>query len=154
MKVDLDDYRYKLTIPEMEHRFDKWSSTDLAAEMNKVKTMKEDLETALKFFNGLYDYLRITKLPRQMEEEGLESLTMLNIGRINLTGDMYVTCPKNNKERLLQFLRDAGKESLIKEDVNASTLKAAVKEMMKKGEELPEGLLKIVPFTRAAITKQ
>jgi hypothetical protein len=154
MVIDLEDYKYKPTIPEMEARFDMWGSLDLAAEMNEIRAIKEELETALKYINTLYDYVRINKLPKQMEEEGIESLTLFNVGRVNLTGDMYVLCPKENKSRLHQYLMDIGKGDLITEVVNASSLKAAVKEMIKKGEELPEGLLKITPFTRAVITKK
>lgn len=153
MIVDLEEYRFKLTIPELESKFDGWKSIELAEHMYEIKAIKEDMETALKYINGEYDHIRKHKLPEQMEEEGIEALTLLNIGRVNLSGDMYVTCAKTNKKKLFQWLRDVGKGDLIQEDVNPSTLKAAIKEMMKKGDKIPDGILKVAPFTKASITK-
>jgi len=40
---------------------------------------------------------------------------------------------------------------LIQPTVNAQTLKAFVKERMKAENELPDGILKVTPFSRAVI---
>ena len=44
-------------------------------------------------------------------------------------------------------------EDEVAETVNASTLKATVKNMYKTGEQVPEELLNVSPFERASITK-
>jgi hypothetical protein len=72
---------------------------------------------------------------------------------VSLTADMHVSIKADQKGPFYEWLRDNGRTDLIQENVNPSTLKATVKTMFKNGEEVPEHLLNVSPFTRASITK-
>ena len=100
-----------------------------------------------------YDLIRFYLLPDLMEEEGIEGIKVAGVGRVNLQGDMWVSTRKGSSLELIQWLKDNGFEDIPKEGVNASTLKAWVKEQKLAGSEIPEELLNITPFTRASITK-
>lgn len=134
-------------------QYDALTVVELVTAMHKIQQNKEALETQLKEVNRHFDYLRITKIPTTMEDEGVNKITVTGIGRVSLTADMHVSIKAEQKESFYEWLRDNGRTDLIQENVNASTLKAAVKTMFKNGEEVPEHLLNVSPFTRASITK-
>jgi len=140
-----------------ENQFSKYdgitSVTILVAAMYALQQRKEKLEEELKELNKEYDFLRITKVPSCMEEEGVQRITVAGIGRVSLTADMHVSVKSEQRERFFEWLRDNGRGDLIQDTVNASTLKAAVKKMFANGEDIPEDLLNVSPFTRASITK-
>jgi hypothetical protein len=152
--IDLKDYKFPPTLEELENLYKVSGAMDLIIGMDNLRQIKDKLEMALKTVNKEYDYIRINRLPEQMDEESIDGIRVDGIGRVSLTGDMYVSCSADNREWLKEFLTDIGKGSLITSTVNSSSLKAVVKDMMKKGEEIPEGMLNITPFTRASITKR
>lgn len=134
-------------------QYDSLTVVELVTVMHKIQQNKDVLEAKLKEVNKHFDYLRITKIPTAMEDEGVNKITVTGIGRVSLTADMHVSIKAEQKESFYEWLRDNGRTDLIQENVNASTLKAAVKTMFKNGEEVPEHLLNVSPFTRASITK-
>lgn len=127
--------------------------TDIIKMMAQVEADKAELESKLKEINARYDTIRLRVIPERFDEDGIKIMNLTGIGRVQLAGDMYVSIPAGKREAAYEYLRDIGKGSLITPNVNPSTLKAAVKAMMKAGTELPEDLFKITPFTRASITK-
>lgn len=135
------------------NKFDGLSLVDLVTAMYEVQRRKETLEEHLKDVNKEFDFLRITKIPEQMQDDGIERLSVAGIGRVSLTADMHVSVKAGEKERFFEWLRDNGRSDLIQENINPSTLKAAVKKMFANGEDVPDALLNVSPFTRASITK-
>ena len=133
--------------------YDAMALKDLIVSMHAIQLQKEIIEGQLKDINAEFDFLRITKIPTQMEDEGVDRITITGIGRVSLTADLHVSVKTDMKAKFYDWLRDNGRSDLISETVNASTLKAAVKGMYKAGEEIPEDLLNVSPFTRASITK-
>lgn len=135
---------------------DEYAGLDLLtmiAKMKEVSAIKEKQEDKLKNINAAYDVLRLELIPAKMEEEGIERLSVAGIGRVSLTGDMYVSTRKDHIEEFYGWLRDSGLGDLIQETVNSSTLKAFVKKRIQAGEPVPEDFVKVTPFTRASITK-
>jgi len=130
------------------------TTLELIKEFDLLRRIKEKLEEKLKEINKKYDFIRITVIPNRFESEGIESMKVEGVGRINLTGDMYVSILPDKKTEAYDFFRDIGKGSLITETINSSTLKAAVKQMILSGEEVPDSIVKVTPFTRASITKK
>lgn len=124
---------------------------DLVACMQIVRAEKDRLEEMLKIENARYDLLRIELIPASMEDEGVERVTYEGIGRVNLTGDLYVQV--QNKSGLMDWLSDEGMGDLIQPTANSSTLKAFIKRRIAAGQEIPEEFVKVSPFTRASITK-
>ena len=140
---------------ELSNQFSQYDSMDvvqLISAMHKFMERIDSLQEQLKALNKEYDFLRITKVPQKMEDEGIERLTVAGIGRVSLTADMHVSIKANQREKFYEWLRDNGRTDLLQETINPSTLKAAVKGMYKSGEEVPEDLLNVSPFTRASIT--
>ena len=133
--------------------YDAMALKDLIVSMHAIQLQKEIIEGQLKDINAEFDFLRITKIPTQMEDEGVDRITITGVGRVSLTADMHVSVKTDMKAKFYDWLRDNGRSDLISETVNASTLKAAVKGMYKAGEVIPEDLLNVSPFTRASITK-
>jgi hypothetical protein len=88
-----------------------------------------------------------------MEEDGVDRINVTGIGRVSLTADMHVSVKADLKSEFFTWLRDTGRGDLLQENINPSTLKAAVKKMFREGEEVPDTLLNVSPFTRASITR-
>jgi hypothetical protein len=133
--------------------YDGMTVVECVEAMHKVALAKEKLEEQLKVLNKEYDFLRITKVPEKMQDEGIERLTVAGVGRVSLTADMHVSVKADQRERFFEWLRDNGRSELLQETINPSTLKAAVKKMYRSGEDVPEDLLNVSPFTRASITQ-
>lgn len=141
---------------EMQNEFSQYDSislVDLVTAMAELQRYKEALEDSLKLVNKELDFLRITKIPGQMEDEGIDRITVSGVGRVSLTADMHVSVKADKKPEFFEWLRDNGRGDLLQENINPSTLKATIKGLVKNGEEIPEDLLNVSPFTRAAITK-
>jgi len=133
--------------------YDGMTLMELIREMRRVQMAKDETETELKKLNKHFDFLRITKVPQMMEDEGIRNLNVEGVGRVSLTADMHVSIKDGQKESFYEWLRDNGRSDLIQPNVNPSTLKATVKNMVKEGEVVPEEMLNVSPFTRASITK-
>jgi hypothetical protein len=133
--------------------YDGMTLMELIREMRRVQLAKDDTEAELKKLNKHFDFLRITKVPQMMEDEGIRNLNVEGVGRVSLTADMHVSIKDGQKESFYEWLRDNGRADLIQPNVNPSTLKATVKNMVKEGEVVPEEMLNVSPFTRASITK-
>jgi hypothetical protein len=133
--------------------YDPMSLVELAHAMSTVQGRKDALEEQLKVVNKEFDFLRITKIPSKMEEEGVNLINVTGIGRVSLTADMHVSVKADRRPEFFVWLRDNGRGDLVQENINPSTLKAAVKKMFREGEEIPDQLLNVSPFTRASITR-
>ena len=100
-----------------------------------------------------YDFIRNVALPTKMEDSGVESTTLSGIGRISLAAMLNVSVPKANQADFYEWLRENGHGDVISLTANSSTVKALIQEQMRKGEEVPEDLIKINAFTQTRITK-
>lgn len=133
----------------------QYKDTDLMGcilAMHAVRARKDKGEETMAKINAEYDALRIDLIPKKMEDQGLETITVKGIGRVGLTGDMYVK--QADKAKLFTWLRKLKLGDLITEGVNASTLKAFLRKRIKEGKPIPDAdVVKITPFSRASITK-
>lgn len=134
--------------------YDELPLIELIKEMYIIQGEKEDVEGDLKNLNKHLDFLRFTKIPQVMEDQGIKNISVEGVGRVSLTADMHVSVKAEMKEMFYTWLRDNGRQDLIQPTINSSTLKATVKNMVKTGEEIPDDLLNVSPFTRASITKK
>jgi hypothetical protein len=134
-------------------KYDGSSLVDLVHAMSTLQNRKETVEEQLKIINKEFDYLRIVKIPTTMEDDGVDRINVTGVGRVSLTADMHVSVKADKKGEFFVWLRDNGRGDLLQENINPSTLKAAVKSMYKNGEEIPESMVNVSPFTRASITR-
>lgn len=129
------------------------SIPQLAAELRKLKDLKEAQEEDLKDTNKAIEEITKIILPEKMDDEGISNIKIDGVGRITLRGEVYASILAANREAAYEWLRDTGRASLISNTVNASSLKAAVKEWIKNGEEIPDDLIKVTPITVAVLTR-
>lgn len=117
---------------------------------------KEDLEN-LKLHQSQaqkrFDEVRKIKLPALMEEMGIDNVKITGIGRISIRQEAYAGMNKDHKVEAYEWLEANGHGDLIQPTVNGSTLKAFLKEQVKKGEIIPDDLFNFTPFEMAIITK-
>lgn len=158
-KLGLEEFQRKDLYKE---RHKDLKAVDLATRMLMVEQLKDYLENIGKYLSAEYDTIRLELVPNAMDNEKLNSpLNVAGVGRVSLTGDMYVTVrsaePEEGvdyKANLYHWLREHELGDLIQESVNSSTLKAFVKGRIKEGKPYPSDCLKVTPFTRASITKK
>ena len=125
----------------------------LAGELRKLKELKEAMEEDLKETNKFIEEITKQILPEKMDDQGISNIKIDGVGRITLRGEVYASILAANRDAAYQWLRDTGRASLISNTVNASSLKAACKEWLKNGEEIPEDLIKVTPVTVAVLTR-
>jgi hypothetical protein len=126
---------------------------DAIRAMAELRARKDALEEQSKAIGAEYDYLRLEYVPERMEQEGIQNMKVDGVGKVSLRGDLYVSVLADNRDAFHEWLRETGRGDLIRDTVNASTLKAAAKDWIRSGEELPESLIKVTPYTQAVITK-
>lgn len=126
---------------------------DMIKEMAEMQRRKELLEGKMKEVNKRLDQLRLSEIPEMMAALEIPNITVTEIGRVTLTADVYASIPPDGKEQAYEWLNDNGFGNCITETVNASTLKALMRRRLRDGEEIPEKLFRITPFTRASITR-
>lgn len=125
----------------------------LAGELRKLKELKEAMEEDLKETNKFIEEITKQILPEKMDDQGISNIKIDGVGRITLRGEVYASILAANRDAAYQWLRDTGRASLISNTVNASSLKAACKEWLKNGEEIPGDLIKVTPVTVAVLTR-
>ena len=137
----------KLPYPE----FESMDLFALAAVMAQVKERLEEAKTVKTGLQKKFDHLRLIMIPNAMDEEDITNVTFEGIGRVTLTSDVYASIV--NKVDAFKWLQENNHGGLIQPTVNASSLKAMIKDGLKKAEIFPEDLFKVTPFSRASITK-
>ena len=126
-------------------------AVEMARFMNELMLANEMAEELKSTIGKVYDWVRTGVLPEKMDEEGLELLRVEGVGRVSLTSDINVSVV--NKDESFKWLEESGHGDMITETVNASSLKALLRRLIRDGKEVPEVIYKVTPFTRASITK-
>lgn len=138
---------------QLMETFGDMSLTELAAEFQKAK---DELDRCTKIktqAQKLHDFLAENVIPERMDEEGFDTVKIAGIGRLQVKSDIRCVCPARNRDELAEWLRNHDHGTLVSTTVNASTLKAFVKEQMKEGGDYPDDLLTISPYSKASIVK-
>lgn len=125
----------------------------LCEAMKKLEDQKAALEEQLSGVNGELDKLRKIQIPEKMGALGLRNATFEGLGRVQLAEDIYASTREGQKDAAMTWLRDTGYDAMITETVNASTLKALLRRMLKDGVPYPDQIFNVTPFTRASIVK-
>lgn len=137
---------------DLKDHYKTMKIADLAAELKRLKGQMVDAKAAHTQAQTMYDFLSISVLPEIMDDIGVELVRVKDVGRLQLASDIRCSCPADAKDGLQDWLEEKGHGELISSVVNASTLKAFVKEQMKMGNKYPQ-MLKVEPFTRATVVK-
>lgn len=132
---------------------EKMSLHQLATRMQELRIILDEASAKKTTIQKEYDHIRLNAIPPMMDDQDISTVTFDDVGRVTLTSDIYATIPGEQKEAAWEWLRNNDHGDMIRETINAGTLKAALKSIIKKGEQLPEMLFKVTPFSRASITK-
>lgn len=126
---------------------------ELARELSQLKTEKDSIEETLSAINKRIEVLARQEIPEAMDEAGVQNVKFEGIGKIYLKGDVFASIPAEARDAAYEWLEATGRGSLVKPTVNSSSLKAAVKEWIAQGEEIPEDLIRVTPYTQAVLTR-
>ena len=129
------------------------SLEQLAQEMKLIRARLDDAKAIATELQKEWDQLRKVTIPDKMEEMGIESARITDVGTLSLTTDAYCSCPSDNKHKLQEWMKEHEFGDLITSVINGSTLKAWYKEQLKAGNPLPDELVKFDPYTYCKITK-
>lgn len=138
---------------ELHSIYDVKTTIELVQAMSALRGKKDEYEEVLKTINQHYDFLRYVVVPQRFDDEGLQNMKLEGIGRVSLTSGLYVSIKADKKQDAYEFLSDTGHGGIITNTINAQTLAATIKSMIQKGEEVPDTLFTVTPWTRASITK-
>lgn len=124
---------------------------EMAEMFRLLRELYEAADRIKKHYGKAFDWLRVYYIPNRMDDLGASSIKLPGLGRLGLTDDLRVKTL--DKDGAFRWLEDQDLGDLITETINASTLKATLRRMLKKGEQVPDDLFELVPFTRANLTK-
>lgn len=125
---------------------------DLAILQQRYKELHELMDKNKSNVGVVFDMIRTNVMPLKMDEAGVATITLSGIGRVQLTDDLRVKVL--DKDKQFEWLEQNGNQDLISETVNASSLKALLRRLMREGEAIPGDTFEISPFTRASIVKE
>jgi hypothetical protein len=134
-------------------KIEEMNLKDLAELQKDLNNAVKAVEVAKVALNKLHDYIRKDVIPEKLENAGMKSVTYENIGRVTITEDAYTQVVSGKLDEALQWLSDNGHAALVKNNVHHSSLKALLKEKLKKGEDIPEDIFKVTPYSYTKINK-
>jgi hypothetical protein len=132
--------------------YSKMTVQQLALLMNLVQSVYDEADSVKKKLGTMYDELRIRHIPSKMEDEGLESMKITDLGTLMLTDDLRIKVLDSKRE--FEWLEQTLNGDLIKDTVNASSLKALIRRWIVAGNVVPADIFEVTPFVRASIKKR
>jgi len=126
---------------------------DLIHAMSHLRADKDELEDKVSAANSELEYLAKVAIPDRFTEEGIRNMVVDGVGRVGLRANIYASIKAGCKDQAYQWMRDVGLGDLIQPSVNASTLKATLKNRIKSADDIPEDLFNVTPYQQATITK-
>lgn len=133
--------------------YEGYTTLDLIRRFAKLQQQKEAMDTEVKNLGQEIDYLAKVAIPTHFTDEGIKNMNVEGLGRVSLRSDIYASIKAGMKDQLFRWLDDIGSKDLIQPGVNPSTLKAFIKERIKKGEDYPEDFVNVTAYQQASITK-
>lgn len=111
------------------------------------------LDAVVSEIKGRLAYAKEVSLPARMDDEECKTFNTED-WRVTRTAKTYASISSDNVEVAYTWLREHGYEALIKLTVNSSALSGAAKELLEKGEELPEDKFSVHTKDGISITKK
>jgi len=137
----------------MRINFEDMTLEQLAVAMVESRNRMDAAKNEESAARAEWDVLRRKFIPEKMEEMGLESARIKDVGRLSVRTDAFCSTPAANKPKLFEWLIENGHSDLITDSVNGSTLKAFIKEQILAGNDVPLDIINYDPYTFVAITK-
>jgi hypothetical protein len=120
-----------------------------------VKELQAEHKAAKDIATAIYQKLEVltTKIiPDKLAEDGFRSVNLADGGRIQLSSQAYCSTREGMKPALFAWLQEHDFPELITEVVNASTLKAFIKEQTELGNDVPpDEIVNYQPYSKASV---
>lgn len=149
IREHLEDYR--INPVGLQGQIEQSKLVELVELQLRLRELHEEIDAAKSDVGKTFDWMRVNVVPEACERDGVSTSNFPGIGRLSLQSDVNVKVLDKSAEYL--WLETIGEADAITETVNASTLKAIIRRRLKAGEEIPDNVFQVQPFTRAAITK-
>jgi hypothetical protein len=140
-------------IQAMENALRDHPLETLAAAMRVMKDRHEDLKASASSVWEVYEKLSMRIVPPVMQDSGIRTMKIDGVGRLQL-GEVFNAKIVADKQTGYEWLRANGLGDLITETVNASSLKASLKDWLKKGKASPpEDIIEINVLPQATVVR-
>jgi hypothetical protein len=117
-----------------------------------VKALIEGLDELMKDPHNLINHLKYTLVPAAFDREGLKTITTENGYRVTVSPELRASMV--DKVLAFEWLKANGLEDLITPTVNASTLKAALRQKLNDdGIEPPSEAIRVEVGFTTSVTK-
>ena len=135
-------------------RYDGMSLNELIKEMSNIKSRLDDVSAEKTLLQKQFDVLRHQYVPEAMIDQDVSTIKIEGVGRVHLTSDLKISIKAARRQDAYQWLMENGYGDLITDTVNASTLKAAAKGWIERGDvNVPTDLFNYHPMTSAGWTR-
>jgi len=133
-------------------KYEDMTLAEMVHELNVLKAQHAGMKTATAKVWKEVDELRFTYIVKKMEEMEIDSAKIVGEGTISIRDE--ASCKTLNKFGLMDWFRDHDQADMIQEVINASTLKAFIREQIREGHEIPnEELIDFSTYQVAVVTK-
>lgn len=105
-----------------------------------IKDKVAEIEEQKKLLEAEFDELMERKVPTLMEQYGLDSIHIPEVGRLKLGEKIQAYCKVADQPTFFAWLRENKNGAMIKESIHHGTLCSWVKEQMINCEPLPDYL--------------
>lgn len=137
---------------ELRARLSTYPLEDYARVLRKLKDEHEELKTKAASIWKLYETAAQQIVPALMTTAGVKTMNVEGAGRLQLDNMMNVSII--NKDQGYEWLREHGLGDIIVPTVNSSTLKATMKDWLKKGHALPpEDVVSVAVYQQAKVVR-
>jgi hypothetical protein len=130
-------------------KYDEMSLIELGQSMEEIRAKLDDAKAAATLLEKEYDFIRTVKIPPKMEEEGLANFRLKSGRGVRVQDEVFVSLPSPNFFTFKSFLQEQGDDGIIKETINAQTLKSYITGRIKEGKEYPAELVNVTVVPKA-----
>jgi len=119
----------------------------------RVYTIREKIEEISKAVGQLKDVFNKTLLPRTMEQNNIDTLTISEGHRVTLTTKIFASVKADCRDQAYNWLRENDAADLVTETVNAQTLSSYAKSLAEENKALPEELFNVMSQAATSLTR-
>ena len=118
-----------------------------------MRTLKDQIEEALKPFDKFYEEVKGIKLPAAFEAHGVPTVTLEEGYRVTVAHNVRASVKGGQRDAAYKWLEDNGLGDIITQTVNASTLSALARSMAEENRELDSELFTVAIMPTTSVTK-
>ena len=133
--------------------FTSCSMAETAQIMDLIKKTYESVKEITNMLDKEFDGIRFGCLVDKMDDNEVTSIIIKDLGRVTLASTISTSTKDAPPGAVIEWLLSIGRGDMVKENVESSSLKALIIELMKKGEVIPD-FIKVTPSRSATITKK